>query len=160
MPHCIGAHNEEHQSLPRRCQNVLPATMLGQCTQRKDRGLLGTGGRNYQHSYTSTGVLQQLVNERLVRLELHCIWFSLPIQNVSQGKERLQRVVTRIKARLVAGGHLQNREELHDNSSPTRISISLNPLQSFFSLRNILDGMTIVSTAFQRIGFHTPFSNI
>jgi hypothetical protein len=28
-------------------------------------------------------------------------------------------VVTKIKARLVAGGHLQNREELLDNSSPT-----------------------------------------
>jgi hypothetical protein len=33
--------------------------------------------------------------------------------------------VTKIKARLVAGGHLQNREDLLDNSSPTLAILSL-----------------------------------
>jgi hypothetical protein len=43
----------------------------------------------------------------------------IPSKMFLKEKKDSNGVVTKIKARLVAGGHLQNREDLLDNSSPT-----------------------------------------
>ena len=75
-----------------------------------------------------------------IRLEMQqmiekCVWKPIfwntvdtnviPFKMFLKEKNDSNGVVTKIKARLVAGGHLQNREDLFDKSSPTLMYPSL-----------------------------------